>query len=208
MNIRKKTDYSALYQALDTTMTTNLPQMELYCAIGKTVSLRAEKGAAVAAAEYLAEHYPDAHGFSPRNVRRMRDFYRTYENTPQAMKAAMEIGWTQNVVILEADLSMELREWYLKAAKQFGWSKAGLAQRIAANAHEEVALENEDDVCFSVQLENPVKTIAHKESDKRIIRDLIRRFRSRLRVKEGGWRPLPTMFCIIFMKHQTGYMRC
>lgn len=64
MNIRKKTDYSALYQALDTTMIANLPQMELYCAIGKAVSLRAEKGAAVAAAEYMAEHYPDAHGFT------------------------------------------------------------------------------------------------------------------------------------------------
>ena len=60
-------------------MKAQMGQMELYCAIGKAISMHSEKGAAVAAAKHLAEHYPDAHGFSPRNVRRMRDFYRTYE---------------------------------------------------------------------------------------------------------------------------------
>ena len=40
----------------------------------------------------------------------MRDFYRTYENHPAAMSLAMELGWTQNVVIMEAELTMELRE--------------------------------------------------------------------------------------------------
>ena len=56
--------------------------MELYCEIGKLVSARPEKGAAVAAAEYLSKAYPNATGFSPGNLRRMRDFYRTYEHTP------------------------------------------------------------------------------------------------------------------------------
>lgn len=177
MNIRKKTDYSALYQALDTAMTANLPQMELYSAIGKAVSLRPEKGAAVAAAEYMAEHYPDAHGFSPRNVRRMRDFYRTYENSSQAMKAAMEIGWTQNVVILEADLSMELRAWYLRAVKKFGWSKAELTEKITANAHEKIVLAMDDDMYNILKRCN--QAIRHK---RRMIftavknRALIRRF--------------------------------
>lgn len=81
-------------------------QVELYCAIGKAVNTRLEKGAAVAAAKYLAENYPDAHGISPRNVRRMWDFYRTYENHPALLPLALQIGWTQNVVIMEADLSM------------------------------------------------------------------------------------------------------
>ena len=50
--------------------------MELYREIGRLVSGRTEKGAAVAASEYLQATYPAADGFSPRNVRRMRDFYR------------------------------------------------------------------------------------------------------------------------------------
>lgn len=62
------------------------------------------------ASEYIRAKYPQVHGFSPRNLRRMRDFYRTYENHPAAMSLAMELGWTQNVVIMEAELTMELRE--------------------------------------------------------------------------------------------------
>ena len=46
---------------------------EVY-AIGKAISQRPEKGAAVAAAEFLQAKFPDRTGFSPRNVRRMRDF--------------------------------------------------------------------------------------------------------------------------------------
>ena len=72
MNVRKPVDYSAMFAALDTLMTADLPQMELYCEIGRLVSDRPEKGAAVAAAEYLCGAYPDTSGFSPRNLRRMR----------------------------------------------------------------------------------------------------------------------------------------
>ena len=43
MNIRKPTDYSTLFSELDKLMATQLPQMELYCEIGRLVSGRAEK---------------------------------------------------------------------------------------------------------------------------------------------------------------------
>ena len=69
MNIRKETDYSTMFAALDAAVAAQLPQMELYCEIGRVVSSRAEKGAAVAASEYLQATYPAAEGFSPRNVR-------------------------------------------------------------------------------------------------------------------------------------------
>lgn len=120
MNVRKPTDYSALFVGLDTLMAANLPQMELYYSIGHLVNSRPEKGAAVAAAEYLQSTYPDTAGFSPRNLRRMRDFYRTYENIPKAVAAAMTIGWTQNVVILETDLTVYEKLWYIRAVQQFG----------------------------------------------------------------------------------------
>lgn len=89
MNIRKNIDYSVMYNATDGLMEKKLPQMELYCKIGKVVGQRTERGAAVMAAEYLHKYYPDVPGFSPRNVRRMRDFYRTYENHPKRLKFAM-----------------------------------------------------------------------------------------------------------------------
>lgn len=140
MNIRKNIDYSEMYAELDKAMAADIPQMELYCKIGKAVCRRTEKGAAVAAAAYLSRQYPDVQGFPPRNLRRMRDSYRSYQDHPALLSLAMELGWTQNVVILESGLSMELREWYLKAAMQFGWSKVELTQKIADNAYEIITL--------------------------------------------------------------------
>ncbi len=101
MNIRKSVDYSTMFTALDALMTASLPQMELYCEIGRLVSARPEKGAAVAAAEYFDKSYPDAAGLSPRNLRRMREFFRAYADSPEVLEQAMEIGWTRNMVILE-----------------------------------------------------------------------------------------------------------
>ena len=149
MNVRKPTDYSAMFAALDELMAANLPQMELYRGIGCVVSDRSEKGAAVAAAEYLQRACPDAAGFSPRGLRRMRDFYRTYESVPEVMAEAMTIGWTQNVVIMEADLSLQEKTWYIRAVQQYGWSKLELAKQIAASAHLEISLDLPKEICYT-----------------------------------------------------------
>ena len=144
MNIRKPVDYTELYTEIDALIGADLPQMELYCGIGKAVSQRPEKGAAVAAAEYMQERYPDASGFSPRNLRRMREFYRTYENSPALLGEAMEIGWTQNVVIMESGLSLEEMGWYIRAVRIFGWSKLELVNKITERAHESGSLEERE----------------------------------------------------------------
>ena len=73
MNVRKPVDYGTMYRELTAILTQNLSQMDEVYAIGKAISQRPEKGAAVAAAEFLQANFPDRAGFSPRNVRRMRD---------------------------------------------------------------------------------------------------------------------------------------
>ena len=78
MNVRKPVDYSTMYRELAAILAQNLPQMDEIHVIGKAISQRPEKGAAVAAAEFLQANSSDHAGFSPRNVRRMRDFYKTY----------------------------------------------------------------------------------------------------------------------------------
>ena len=127
MNVRKHIDYSDMFAKLDTLVRANLSQMEMYYEIGRLVSDQQEKGAAVAAGEYLQSTFPEASGFSPRSLRRMREFYRTYVSDPEIMNEAMSLGWTQNIVILEADLTMQERLWYIRAALRFRWSKSILA---------------------------------------------------------------------------------
>ena len=86
MNVRKSVDYSTMYWELTTILAQNLPQMDEIYAIGKAISRRAEKGAAVAAAEFLRANFPDRTGFSPRNVRQIRDFDKTYENDQKLLR--------------------------------------------------------------------------------------------------------------------------
>ncbi len=209
MNIRKNIDYSQMYAELDMLLAAQMPQMELYCAIGKAVCRRTEKGAAVAASEYLCKQYPDVHGLSPRSLRRMRDFYRTYENEPQLMVLAMEIGWIQNVVIMEADLTMELRKWYIQAVKQFGWSKAGLTARIAENAHEFIVLAIAEKMCYSEERDTIALLVtAATAARANRIRHLIVRIRCRWRIYQGGWRRWPTTLWPTFMGKRNAFMRC
>ena len=63
MNIRKPVDYSTMYRELTAILARNLPQMDEVYAIGKVIGQRPEKGAAVAAAEFLQANFPDHAGF-------------------------------------------------------------------------------------------------------------------------------------------------
>ena len=147
MNVRKPVDYGTMHRELTAILAQNLPQMIEIYAIGKTISQRPEKGAAVAAAEFLRANFPDRAGFSPRNVRRMRDFYRTYENDQTLLRLAMKIGWTLNVVIMEAELTREIRKWYLEQARERQWSKAVLLEKLASEAHLQERLNLKESVC-------------------------------------------------------------
>ena len=153
MNIRKPTDYVTMFTTLDTLMAALLPQMELYCEIGRVVSGRSEKGAAVAASEYLQAAYPAAEGFSPRNLRRMRAFYAAYEKTPEIMRLAMRLGWTQNVAILERCGNNEERAWYIRAALHFGWKKTKLLESIKTQVWLHSSLDEQAISCYTEEKE-------------------------------------------------------
>ncbi len=152
MNVRKPADYRTMYRELAAILAQNLPQMGEVYAIGKAIGQRPEKGAAVAAAEFLQANFPDRTGFSPRNVRRMRDFYKTYENDQTLLRLAMRIGWTLNVVIMEAELARDARRWYLEQARHRGWTKAELQAALHTEAYSTQREETEIAKTINVQL--------------------------------------------------------
>ena len=153
MNIRKPVDYSTLFSKLDKLMAVQLPQMELYCEIGRLVSGRVEKGAAVAASKYLQITCPDVEGFSPRNLRRMRAFYAAYEESPEIMRLAMSLGWAQNVAILERCSSNEERAWYIRAVLRFGWKKAKLLEATESQTWLHSSLDEQTVSCYTERKE-------------------------------------------------------
>ena len=150
MNVRKPVDYSTMYRELAAILAQNLPQMDEIHVIGKAISQRPEKGAAVAAAEFLQANFPDRTGFSPRNVRRMRDFYRTYENDQTLLRLAMKIGWTLNVVIMEAELTSVQRISCLQRAAAERLSKKKLLEIILNDAFAEKPIDEPDEICYNI----------------------------------------------------------
>ena len=145
MNIRKPVDYGTMYRELTAILTQNLPQMDEVYAIGKAISQRPEKGAAVAAAEFLRANFPDRTGFSPRNVRQMRNFYRTYENDQTLLRLAMKIGWTLNVIIMEAELTRVQRISCLQRSAAENLSKKKLLEIILTGAFMEETVSETDE---------------------------------------------------------------
>ena len=150
MNVRKPVDYGTMHRELTAILTQNLPQMSEIYAIGKAISQRTEKGAAVAAAEFLQENFPDRTGFSPRNVRRMRDFYRTYENDQTLLQLALKIGWTLNVIIMEAELIKEQRISCLQRAVSEKLSKEKLLEIILNGAFAEEPVDESAEICYNI----------------------------------------------------------
>ena len=163
MNVRKPVDYGAMHRELTAILAQNLSQMEEIFAIGKAISQRPEKGAAVAAAEFLQANFPDRAGFSPRNVRRMRDFYKTYENGQALLRLAMKIGWTLNVVIMESELTMDVRRWYLRKADAGGLSKAALLRMIESAAHLEISLDESKQDWYTKENDEFPERMQHEE---------------------------------------------
>ena len=174
MNIRKPVDYGTMYRELTAILTQNLPQMDEVYAIGKAISQRPEKGAAVAAAEFLQANFPDRTGFSPRNVRRMRDFYRTYENDQTLLRLAMKIGWTLNVVIMEAELTSVQRISCLQRTAAEKLSKKKLLEIILNGVFAEKPIDEPDEICYNItntsedgadqaQFESPLRCVAKRK---------------------------------------------
>ena len=150
MNVRKLVDYGTMHQELTAILAHNLPQMNEIHVIGKAISQRPEKSAAVAAAEFLQTNFPDRTGFSPCNVRRMRDFYRTYENDQTLLRLALKIGWTLNVVIMEAELTREQRISCLQRAAAERLSKKKLLEIILNDAFAEKPIDEPDEICYNI----------------------------------------------------------
>ena len=174
MNVRKPVDYGMMYRDLTTILAQNLPQMDEIYAIGKVIGQRPEKGAAVAAAEFLQANLPDRAGFSPRNVRRMRDFYRTYENDQTLLRLAMKIGWTLNVVIMEAELTRAQRMLCLQMTTVKNLSKKELLEIILNGAFVEETVDESAEICYNItntsedgagqaQFESPLRCVAKRK---------------------------------------------
>jgi len=118
----------------------NKELIRLYWDIGESIVERQKKykwgdNIVEALASDLQKAFPDAQGFSERNVWNMRRFYEEYKNKPFLQQLVAEIPWGHNLLIMEKISSVNEREYYIKSSRDFGWSRNVLLNQIKADAY-------------------------------------------------------------------------
>ena len=74
--------------------------------------------------------FPDLGGFSPRNLRYMRQFAAAWP-APEFWQAPLaKLSWYHHLALLEKLQSEDQRLWYARAALEYGWSRNILAIQI------------------------------------------------------------------------------
>lgn len=133
---------SAQYEALKAV---NKELIALYWDIGKMIVTRQQgaswgKSVVEQLAKDLQAEFPGISGFSVRNIWNMRSFYVAYSQNEKLQPMVAEIGWTHNLVILEKCKDDLEREFYIRMARKFGWTKNVLIHQIENKTYEKTLL--------------------------------------------------------------------
>jgi len=133
---------SAQYEALKAV---NKELVSLYWDIGRIITERQKgetwgKSIVEKLAKDLQTEFPGIKGFSVRNIWYMRNFYLSYSANKKLQPLVAEISWSNNMVIMSKCKDDLEREFYIKMAKRFGWSKNVLIDMIENQTYEKTLL--------------------------------------------------------------------
>ncbi len=87
-------------------------------------------------AEDLRAEFPQMRGFSPRNLQYMTTFARHWNVDEIAPQPVAQLPWGHIRTLLDKPLTQEARQWYAAAAVEFGWSRNVLLNMIKNNTIE------------------------------------------------------------------------
>lgn len=83
----------------------------------------------------LRSEFPEMKGFSARNLKYMRAFAQAWPDEAFVQQVAAQIPWFHNCIILDKLNDPEIRGWYACAAIEHGWSRNVLALQIDSALH-------------------------------------------------------------------------
>ena len=119
----------------------NTELIQLYWNIGRDIQRKQEAegwGAKVIdrLAHDLKTAFPDMQGFSPRNLRYMRDFAVAWPDEAIVQRVVAKLPWGQNITLLEKVKEEAVRVWYAEKVIENGWSRPVLTHQIETRLHE------------------------------------------------------------------------
>jgi predicted nuclease of restriction endonuclease-like (RecB) superfamily len=84
----------------------------------------------------LKARFPDARGYSPRNLKYMRALAAAWPEGSIVQRSAAQLPWRHHQYLLDKLSDQSTREWYAGAAIENGWSRDMLALHIEGRLHE------------------------------------------------------------------------
>jgi len=84
----------------------------------------------------LQNEFPGTDGFSSRNLWLMRSFYLEYKDNEKLQPLVAEISWSHNIILIEKCKDLLEREFYIKMAQKYGWSKSTLTHQVEGKSYE------------------------------------------------------------------------
>jgi predicted nuclease of restriction endonuclease-like (RecB) superfamily len=84
----------------------------------------------------LQNEFPGIEGFSPRSLKYMRALAEAWPEEPIVQQLIAQLPWGHNVRVLDRIKDRPTREWYLRAALEHGWSQNVLVHMISGQLHE------------------------------------------------------------------------
>ena len=84
--------------------------------------------------------FPNATGYSARNLKYMAKFAASYSDEVFVQQVVAQIPWGQNVVLLDKVPDDAARRWYIEFCLKNGWSRNVLVHQIESGLYERQAL--------------------------------------------------------------------
>jgi predicted nuclease of restriction endonuclease-like (RecB) superfamily len=84
----------------------------------------------------LQSEFPGVEGFSPRSLKYMRALAEAWPEESIVQQLIAQLPWGHNVRVLDRVKDRPTREWYLRAALEHGWSQNVLVHMISGQLHE------------------------------------------------------------------------
>ncbi len=149
----------AQYEALKVV---NVHLITLYWEIGKSISEKQTEnwGKAIVPrlSKELQKEFPGVGGFSVGNLWLMAQFYNEYHNVENLVPLVREISWSKHISILKKCKDKLERQFYILAAKKYGWTKNVLIHQIENKTYEKYLLNQTN---FENTLPESIKNQAH-----------------------------------------------
>lgn len=93
-------------------------------------------------ARQLKIEYPDAHGYSSRNLKYMKKFYLEYRGDELVQQLVAQVPWGHNIVLMEKISDLEIRKIYLQGIIQNNWGRLMLIHQIENGYHLRIGKSN------------------------------------------------------------------